>query len=367
MKHDSTTPPGTPTFHDAVEALLWELRRAVRDGERAAATLAMHREHVAWLYDCIPPETPLAKIDAKLIDSTAVLLSRGRRRGPDGDLVGCKSATTAKRMCTLRLVVRAARRRGWISIVPEFPRFENRYRPRTEHLRNLEELERLCAELPLERADWCWLAAFTGQHPGDVERMVAYRDADPFSRRPWFLRRNTKNRRSSIKLVMPAPLVRRLRARFRRLDLRPGQPIVTPWKKDPRAVTLRTLGARLGLSFRRATDLRHTCATWAAHELGSVTPALADWLGHSSTVTASRIYAHALPPALEDVAAALARAPRRSPKKVSPRRVGARSEQAVVAGPEKRKPATGSLVPPPADGPREGVASRTRASTLAHV
>lgn len=307
------------TFGDALEALFIELTAKVKQGQRAPATLEMHRENAGWLRETIPSTTPLADITESVVQCVATMEAQGRRRGPGGQARPNTTGTVAKRLCTLKLSLKIARRHRWIDRLPEFPELERRWRPRREHLRDAGELERLCAALPLERADWVHVAVFTGQHPADVERMRAYVDCDPFARVPWFIRRNTKGRQPEQLCVMPAPLAKRLRARFLREQLAPADELVQPWPKDSRATTLRRLGSKLGLLVRRAMDFRHTCGTWAAHELGSITVGLQQWLGHTSSEMLAKVYAHALPPALAEVARSLARAaraPRRSPQKV---------------------------------------------------
>lgn len=318
MSNDNPTSPSATTFQEACNAFLTDLERRVRDGQRAAATLAMHRLHVSYLYEAIPPTTPIASIDEKVINSCAVLESQGRRRASDGGPRPNTTGTVSKRISTLRQVLEHARHRGWRRDVPAFPRYPGRGRPRREHLRSPAELEQLAAALDVHEADWIFVAVYTGQHAGDVERWRAYIDADPFASPPWCRLRNTKNRKPEQLVVMPEPLAARLREVFEREQLAHGAPVVRHWDKDARSRRLRKVGRRLGLLLRRATDCRHTCATWAAHELGTLTVGLKDWMGHSSMEMLSRVYAHALPPAMADVAAALTRAGRRPARRASP-------------------------------------------------
>lgn len=339
MSSQQTTPPSTTSFREACEEFLAELERAVRFGKRSPATLAMHRIHVPYLYEAIAPTTPIAQIDERVINSCAVLESQGRRRTIEGGTRPTTTGTVAKRICTLRMVLELAHRRGQLHRMPAFPRFPGRGQPRREFLRNPGELEQLAAALGVDQADWIFVAVFTGQHPSDVERMRAYLDADPFASPPWVRLRNTKNRHPEQLVVMPAPLATRLREVFDRRQLAPGAPVVIPWDKDNRSRTLRKVGRRLGLLLRRATDCRHTCASWVAHEQGTITVGLKDWLGHSSMEMLSRVYAHALPPAMADVAAALTRAARRPPRRSSFRHPGSGGGSSVgnSAG-EKKSP-----------------------------
>lgn len=298
----------SPTFQHACDEFLAELQHQVQFGRRSAATLAMHRLHVGYLYSAIAPTTPIAEIDEKRVYSCAVLESQGRRRTQSGEQRPNCTGTVAKRLCTLRMALQTAHKRGWIQRVPLVPQFGREYQPRREFLRTPAELSKLVAALPQHRGDWVYLMLFTGQHPSDVERMRAYVDADPFARVPWFVRRNTKNRRPVMVMSMPTPLVARLREVFEREKLAVGDPIVPAWNKDNRSRTLRRVGKQQGLLLRRATDLRHTCVSWAAHELGTLTVGVRDYLGHTSLEITNLVYAHSLPPALSDVAAALSRA-----------------------------------------------------------
>lgn len=308
--HHST--PSAPTVGDALAAFETRFRDLVAAGVRSEATLGMHREHIRFLTDHLDVRAPLASVGAEVLESLARVEAQGRR----GRRIS--GGTLRKRLCTLRGALALARRRGWLERVPEFPDVPYRYRPTVAHLRSRDELDRLCAALPLERAEWVYVAVFTGQHPADVNRMRAYLDADPFAEVPWALVRNTKNRDPiGGKTVMAEPLACVLRARFERERLAPGAPVVVPWAKDERCRMLRAASERLGLMRIQARALRHTTASWAAEELGTITPGLQHFLRHRSLEMAQRVYVHALRPAGEDIARALSAAWRRKPPKRS--------------------------------------------------
>lgn len=325
------------TFARLCAELDSEIEQLVRAGLRSPATLEMHRLHIRYLCEVIAPTTPIAQIDERAVNSVAVQEALGRRPSTEGGTRATVPGTVAKRICTLRLALHLARRRGWIDRIPAFPRFYGVRRPRREFLRSPQELAKLCSALPLHRADWVYVALFTGQHPSDVHRMRAYDDADPFASPPWFRLRNTKNRRPDVMAVMPDPLAERMRGMFERRELAPGDQVVVTWDKDNRSRTLRATGRRLGLLLRRATDLRHTAGSWAAHELGTITVGLKDFMGHSSFEMLSRTYAHALPPALGEVAAALTRAARAD--QVSPDVGHVRVSASGQGGRKKKTPA----------------------------
>jgi len=312
------TPPITddvPRVEHAFALLVERMRDLIAAGVRSEATLCMHREHIRFLSEHLDVRTPLAAVDAKVLESLAHVEAQGRRESRSGERRRISGGTLRKRLCTLRLALQLSRRRGWIERVPEFPDVAYRYRPRRNHLRSWGEFERLASALPLERREWIYVATFTAQHPRDVELMRAYDDADPFASPPWMILCNRKNRRDDgVKVEMPAPLAEVLRARFERERLAPGAPLVEPWDKDERCRVLRATAERLQLPHTTAMALRRTSASWAAHELGTITRGLQEWLGHNSLEMLQRVYARALEPGLQDVAAALTAAARRPPK-----------------------------------------------------
>lgn len=314
MSNTTTATTGHRTLGDAIAAFLTNFSVKVREGIRAGATLDHHRENLAYLCERIPAATPLAQVDSILIDSVAVLEQEGRRVGADGQRLPICNGTLAKRLSSLRQVMRLARRRGWIDRVPDFPEVERRYRPRRVHLRGPDELARLLERLDVERGDWTYVAVFTGQRPRSIHSMRVS-DVDPYGSPPWMVIRSHKTGDvDGQRVVMPEPLACRLRARLERRKLGPDDPLVDPWPKDPRCRALRPLGLR-------ASDLRRTFAGWVAHEQGTLTVGLMRWLQHTDFSMLSRVYAWALPPAFGEVAEAAsraARAPRRSPHKVRP-------------------------------------------------
>lgn len=317
-------PTGARTVADGWAAFLEDFAELVAHGVRSSATLEAHRAYIADLSDHLPPETPLDEVDADVIRLLAGAERAGRRTDEHGQRIPTSLSSVAKRLSTLSGMLKAAARRGWLERVPPFPRLAYRPNPQPDHFRTLDELERLAATLPRDRADWLYVATFTGQHPSDVNRMRAYLDADPFAPLPWYRRRNTKNRKADKILAMPTPLVRRLRARFTALRLGPGSPLVPEWSKSARGKALRRRRGELGLMRITSTSCRHTFATWVVADLGAVTHGLVEALGHGSPRMAETTYAHATPPSLAEVAAALSRPPReRRPPRKSSRRPAA--------------------------------------------
>ncbi len=320
-------------LQEAIDAFLRDLEGRCHQGARSGATLVMHRAHLRYIVDRIPPTTALADVTAELVDWFALRELEGRREDATGEKKPISPRTLEKRMCTLSLVLQSAQRRGWIEHMPRFPKLRARYVPNREHLRDFAELELLCNSLPVERGDWVWLAVFSGQRPGDLERMRAYVDCDPFARPPWMVLRHRKTRDPDGVLVrMPTPLANRLRASFERQGLRPGDPVVPHWDKDVRGKVLRRRRHQLGLAAWRATDFRRTCGSWAAHKLGTLTVGLKDWMGHADFGMLSRIYARALPPGFTDVSRALG-AMARDGRRRGPRRKSSPKKEGSLSAP----------------------------------
>ena len=280
------------TLAVGLAALFEQTEQRIRDGVRSAATLDMQRAHGRWIAAELGERTPLDSIDEPMLEALAGPRVPPRRSGAE---------TLRKRMSTLRGVLLLAHRRRWIPRVPAFPQVLAPWRPRQRFLATYADAVRLFEALPLHRAEWMWLALWTWQHASDVERMT-WADVAVDGDAPWFLRRNTKNRKTPLRVAMPAPLATVLRAKFQRERPVPERRIVAPWPS--RKHTLPMACYRLGLPPCNAIDLRHTGITWAVRRLG-VTPAVLAYAGHGSAAMASRTYAHALPAGMAEVTAEL--------------------------------------------------------------
>jgi integrase len=243
---------------------------------------------VRWWLRALGPGREVAQVDEQLVEQ--IVSRRPGRAGP---------ATIRKRLSTLKAALELAHRRRWIPRVPAFPPVLVPWRPRQRFLETYSDARRLYESLPHHRALWFWFCLWTCQHASDVER-ATWADIDLHA--GTVLIRNTKNRRPTIRVRMPAPLADVLRAEHARLHPRPGDAIVRPWPS--RKTTLPLHCRRLGLPELNAIDLRHTGLSWAARRLG-ITPALCRFAGHTSPAMMARTYAHALPPQLEEVTAEL--------------------------------------------------------------
>jgi integrase len=275
------------TVDEALAELLEQTAQRVRDQVRSAATLDMQRAHRRYWARVLGADRDLDQVDEELLER---LVCRSPR--PVGE---AGPATLRKRLSTLRAALELAHRRRWIPRVPAFPVVLAPWRPRQRYLETFRDAERLFASLPRHRAEWMWLCLFTCQHASDVDRMTW---ADIDLRRGTMLIRNTKNRKTPIRVRMPAPLAQTLLAMHTRDRPRAGDSIVRPWSS--RKTTLPLHCRRLGLPELNAIDLRHTGLSWAVRKNG-ITPAVCRWAGHSSPAMMARVYAHALPPQLEEV------------------------------------------------------------------
>jgi integrase len=335
------TPPHRLLRHSlghALEALLRHTRTRVADGSRSAGTLAMQAGHAPWLLAQLG-DVAIADIDEAALDALA---ARARESGGRGGRP-LKVRTVAKRFSTLRRALRLAHRRGELARMPLSPEFAMPpIAPRENIFRDIGEYQAVRRFLPPHRQDWLDVALWTGQHAGDIERMVWSDVAEDFS---WVMIRNTKNRKPhGFRVKSPAPLVRALRdmwdrtARRGRVPLA-SEPIVRPW--PTRAYQLGRACVRAGRAPMNATDLRHTCFSWMVSKTG-LTPGAQRWGGWSSYRMMEATYVHALPPSLADASDALSLASgeefdapeyRTGQKRKSPHRTQAGSSGDVSADP----------------------------------
>ncbi|HEY7541623.1 MAG TPA: hypothetical protein VIF11_15870 [Methylomirabilota bacterium] len=284
-------PPNPPTLAEAFDALIAETTARVAGRVRSAGTLEMQRQHVAYILERLPPNLPVTEIDEAVIEALVSGEGAGRRRRADGSIRPLSNSTMLKRLSTLRRTLKIQKRRRAIDRMPEFPEILHDYQPDVKFIPTFAEAQRIAAELPPHRADWFWLALWTGQHPSDVERMVK-EDIDPRGRAPWVRIRNSKNRRfAGMRIDCPAELARLIRARWRELPT--GARLVAPWAHV--SSQLPNLCERLGLPRYSAKSLRHTFFTWIIARVG-ITKAVMEIGGWVNFDMVCRVYAHALPP-----------------------------------------------------------------------
>jgi integrase len=305
------------TLGEALNALLAETASRVQGGVRSPATLGMQRQHVRYLLERVPAGLPVVEIDEETIDELATAEGGGRRKRVDGSIRPIAASSILKRLSTLRRALKLQKRRRVIDRLPEFPEILSEYRPDRKFIRSHGEALAIAAALPSNRADWFWLALWTGQHSSDVERMTR-EDINPAGADRWVRVRNTKNRRfEGLRIACPAELARAFGARW--LALRPGAALVEKW---PHVTSqLPDTCARIGLPRYSAKTLRHTFFTWMISRVG-ITKAVMEIGGWSSYEMIVRVYGHALPPQFRDAVRALdrlvideARRPPRSAKR----------------------------------------------------
>lgn len=283
----SPSPP--PTLAEALDALIAETTARVSGRVRSAATLAMQRQHVAYILERIPPTLPVTEISEAVIEALVSGEGAGRRRRADGSIRPLANSTVLKRLSTLRRALKIQKRRRAIDRIPEFPEILSDYQPDVKYIPTFLEAERIAAALPPHRADWFWLALFTGQHPSDVERMTR-EDLDP-RRGGWVRVRNTKNRRfAGVRIGCPAHLAHVFRARWRELGA--GERLVVPWPHV--SSQLPYLCEQLGLPRYTAKNLRHTFFTWMISRVG-ITKAVMEIGGWTTYEMVVKVYGHALP------------------------------------------------------------------------
>lgn len=284
------------TLAEALSDLLQVTAQRVRDRVRSAATLEMQEAHRRFWESTLGATTPLDQVDELALEQLAT--SRPERkphsRGPSGP------ETLRKRLSTLKAAIELEHRRRRLARVPAFPRVLCPRPPRKQILVSSVQARTLFESLPRHRAEWYWLALWTGQHASDVERMTW---ADVDLRAETMLIRNTKNRLTEgVKVRIPRPLLEVLVEMERRDRPRLEAHLVKPWPS--RKTTLPRHCRRAGLPDLNATALRHTCLSWIVRQTG-ITPAACRFAGHSSPAMMARTYAHALPAQLEEVTEAL--------------------------------------------------------------
>lgn len=349
----SPRPP--PTLAEALDALIAETTARVAGRVRSAATLAMQRQHVAYLLERLSPQLPVTEIDEAVIEALASGEAAGRRRRADGSIRPLAPTTILKRLSTLRRALKIQKRRRAIDRIPEFPEILAEYRPDVKYIPTHLEALRIADELPEHRADWFWLALCTGQHPSDVERMTR-EDLDP--EEGWVRVRNTKNRRfAGIRIACPAELARVFRARWRELGA--GARLVAPWSHV--SSQLPHVCERLGLPRYTAKSLRHTFFTWMISRVG-ITKAVMEIGGWSNFDMVCRVYGHALPPQFREAVKAfdqVAAKGRRRRKKISVGASNTVGEVKEVAGHAASNSAAGRIARRGGDSPvRTGTVAR---------
>jgi len=300
-----------PAYH-AERLTLRKLRRlhieAFRDqvvrGLRSEATLGMHERSWGYIEGYFGARADVRRLSRARLKRWLRDARRPRRARQDArELAPC---TVRLRACTLRAALKLARREGLLRRLPDFPETAVVYRSRTPFLeapghfwRIFDELERGAG---VERAEYFALCVLTCQRVIDVEAMRVG-DIHPFGKRPWVIIRSTKNRQPPVRVVCPRELARIFRRKFKRegtWDVHAR--LVRPWPQRVR--TLPAVCERLGLPRITATAARHTGITWAASRVG-ISPALLGWSRHRNPNLVAQVYAHALPPQLGEVAAAL--------------------------------------------------------------
>lgn len=346
------------TLTEAFDALLAELQDRVSSGVRSRATLAMNELHVRYILERIPGDMPVDQVDAGVVAQLAATERGGRRIRADGKAKQLHPSTVKKRLSTLRRALVIQKRIGTIPRLPEFPEILTSYKPDTKYLRSYGEAISLWYALPVDRARWFWLALWTGQHNSDVERMVK-EDMDPRGAGRWVRIRNTKNRRTDgFRIACPEALGRFFHDHW--LKLKPGQPLVKPWKHV--SSQLPDVAERLGLPRYTAKSLRHTFFTWMISRVG-ITKAVMEIGGWSTYEMVVKVYGHALQPQFRDAVRALdkfvegPRLPARSSEKKVPPPVPARTDGGGTSDPATERTRTdGNIGEPKKTGKPVGAA-----------
>lgn len=283
------------TLSEALTALLEMTEQRVRDLVRSQATLEMQTAHKRYWEATVGPSMPIEQIDELVLEEIATRPRQlpkhaARMWGP---------ATLRKRFSTLRSALALQARRRRLARIPMFPHVLVPPAPIPSILSSFEQALRLFNSLPLHRAEWYWLALWTGQRAKDVE-VMAWSDID-FSANTMMIR-SSKTKRPKVRVRIPRPLFEVLREMFARARPRPTDHLVAPWPSRKTTLPLHCL--KCNLPRLNATAIRHTNLSWIVRTTG-ITPAACRWAGHSSPRMMERTYAQHLPAQLEDVTDAL--------------------------------------------------------------
>ena len=198
----------------------------------------------------------------------------------------------------LSSALKLARRRGdwngtWADIAPSVP--SDGSEQRTRWL-SVDEVRQFVDGLPGDRADWVWLACYTGMRISEVNDTTwAHIDLDERTLRV----PGTKSKHARGRFVPLAPAILSL-LRSRRAA---GLPPVTPWMNPYGTITRHSANMKAGRIIPH--DLRRTFASWLL-QAGVQERAIADMLGHGGTELVRTVYAHLGP---EHLRAAVARLP----------------------------------------------------------
>lgn len=209
----------------------------------------------------------------------------------DGLADGWSHATVDRMMGTVSAVLRKCAEWQYLTHAPKVPMYRE---PRDEaRWLTPEELERLCAELPMHLRLAARFAVATMLRMRAMLRLTWDRVDIP-NGRAWIPRRHQKAGRT-FGLPLSTEAVRVLRA-VRWLS-GPGNPYVFTWHGEPvddcNTLAFQEAVQRAGLAPLRWHDLRHTGASWAVQS-GVTLPelmVLGDWRDYRSVLR----YAHLAP------------------------------------------------------------------------
>lgn len=226
-----------------------------------------------------------------------------KRLNPDDEVHGqAKPHTVSKELITVRKALREAHERGVLRVMPAFPRFSPRYKPKETWL-NEQQFGRLVAELDPGRALWASLAALGGMSAGEVERLEwPMVDLRRSRIRVPGTKRDTRRRTIPI---APA-LAHRLRLAQDALRLASGAAatgkVVEHWGNVRR--DLHAACKRAGVPPVSPNDLRRTFASWLVQQ-GVPLLTVSALLGHSSTRMVEKVYGKLSEANLDDAVALL--------------------------------------------------------------
>lgn len=271
-------------------SLRFALSHLVANGlECATATREMHARFARYLLDFFGDR----QLDEIRYQDLRRYLDEEKRRG-------IARETIRKRLSTLHMALCEAVRQGWIDKIPPWPVIKSDSRPK-EAFWTLAQWEAADAECDDEEfRTWIMCGWWMGSHSSDLDRL-RWEDLD-LAAGTW-VRRNTKSKAKPAVLPLPAPLLKRLRARHdaltpHRRDLVSGRRMGHPNRP------LKELCHRAGVPLLSPIGLRHSCITFL-EERGTTELFQQTWIGLQSPAMLKRHYRHITKPTIERAMALL--------------------------------------------------------------
>lgn len=254
---------------------------AIRARNVAGGTLSMYEQKLGHLVRILGADTPLTALTAASVDRYLE-----QRRSPDEK---ASDSTLGKELTAIRQVIKWARRAGLYQLAPDqvLPvGFGSGYTPRRRWL-SQEQVEKLLAELPRERAAYVCFVLATGARRSELYA-AQLADVDWRAGVVWLRGTKTDAADDEVPILpMLAPYLKRALKDAPGL----GLPLLFPfWQNDRRDILRACERAKIpGVTWN---DLRRTVGQWIRRTGQGVAPHLIGrFLRHRTSRMAELVYA----------------------------------------------------------------------------